>query len=65
MEFYSAHSDEIIGDHEDIHFDDERPPPRLQSLSDFDGQCGGRSGGGGGLYSGGGSGLISFVLKQF
>ena len=25
MEYYSAHSDEIMGDH-DIHFDDERPP---------------------------------------
>ena len=25
MEYYSAHSDEIIAD-QDIHFDDERPP---------------------------------------
>ena len=25
MEYYSAHSDEIMGDH-DLHFDDERPP---------------------------------------
>ena len=46
MEYYSAHSDEIMGDH-DIHFDDERPPTynaedyaaHLKKYSSLPGHC--------------------------